>query len=110
MVVYEYCVPTHTPSKADLSASLNDLDQWVSVLGEKANASAAATVGFKQAMANLGNVGFAFGGGCFYGHGVRVSHGDARFQICSQIDSCFDHRRANEVRSFPNSTRVDLCC
>jgi hypothetical protein len=37
--------------------------------------------GFKQAMANLGNVGFAFGGGCFYGHGVRVSGGGARFAV-----------------------------
>jgi hypothetical protein len=39
--------------------------------------------GFKQAMANLGNVGFSFGGGCFYGHGVRVSGGGARFGITS---------------------------
>jgi hypothetical protein len=69
------------PGEADLSASLSDLDQWISVLGEKANASAAAAAGFKQAMANLGNVGFAFGGGCFYGHGVRVSGGDARFAV-----------------------------
>ena len=69
------------PGEADLSASLSDLGQWISVLGEKANASAAATAGFKQAIANLGNVGFAFGGGCFYGHGVRVSDGNARFAV-----------------------------
>jgi hypothetical protein len=69
------------PGEVDLSASLSDLDQWISVFGEKANASEAATAGFKQAMANLGNVGFAFGGGCFYGHGVRVSGGDARFAV-----------------------------
>jgi hypothetical protein len=69
------------PGEADLSASLSDLDQWISVLGEKANASAAAAAGFKQAMANLGNVGFAFGGGCFYGHGVRVSGGNAKFAV-----------------------------
>ncbi len=67
--------------RADLSASLSDLSQWVSVFGEKANASAAATAGFKQAMANLCNVGFAFGGGCFYGHGVRVTDGSARFTV-----------------------------
>jgi hypothetical protein len=71
------------PGRADLSASLTDFSQWTSVFGEKANASAAATAGFKQAMANLGNVGFAFGGGCYYGHGVRVSDGGARFAVIS---------------------------
>jgi hypothetical protein len=65
----------------NLRASLTDLSQWTSVSSEKANASAAATAGFKQAMANLGNVGFSFGGGCFYGHGVRVSGGGARFAV-----------------------------
>ena len=70
---------------AKLSASLTDLSQWTSVFGEKANASAAATAGFKQAMANLGNVGFSFGGGCFYGHGVRVSGGGARFAVTSYV-------------------------
>jgi hypothetical protein len=69
------------PGQADLRASLSDLGEWVSVLGEKANASAAATTGFRQAITNLANVGFAFGGGCFYGHGVRVSGGDARFAV-----------------------------
>jgi hypothetical protein len=68
---------------ANLRASLTDLSQWTSVFGEKANASAAAAAGFKQAIANLGNVGFSFGGGCFYGHGVRVSGGGARFAVTS---------------------------
>jgi hypothetical protein len=71
------------PGQAQLSASLIDLSQWTSVLGEKANTSAAATAGFKNAIANLGNVGFSFGGGCFYGHGVRVSGGGARFAVTS---------------------------
>ena len=66
---------------ANLRASLTDLTQWTSVFGEKANASAAATAGFQQAIANLGSVGFSFGGGCFYGHGVRVSGGGARFTV-----------------------------
>ena len=67
--------------RANLTALLTDLSQWTSVLGERANASTAAAAGFRQAMANLGNVGFAFGGGCFYGHGVRVSGGSARFAV-----------------------------
>lgn len=65
--------------RANLRASLTDLSQWTSVFGEKANASATAAAGFKQAMANLGNVGFSFGGGCFYGHGIGVSGGGASF-------------------------------
>jgi hypothetical protein len=71
------------PGSANLSASLIDLSQWTSVFGEKANESAAATDGFKQAMANLGNVGLSFGGGCFYGHGVRVRDGGALFAVTS---------------------------
>jgi hypothetical protein len=71
------------PGRAYLRALLTDLGQWTSVLGETANASTVAAAGFKQAMANLGNVGFAFGGGCFYGHGVRVSGGGARFAVTS---------------------------
>jgi hypothetical protein len=68
---------------APLTASLTDTSQWTSVFGERADASAAATAGFHQALANLGNVGFTFGGGCFYGHGVRVSRGTARFIVHS---------------------------
>lgn len=63
----------------NLRVSLTDLSQWTSVFGEKANASAAAAAGFRQGMANLGNVGFSFGGGCFFGHGIGVSGGAARF-------------------------------
>jgi hypothetical protein len=37
--------------------------------------------GFQQAIANLGSVGFSFVGGCYYGHGVRVSGGGARFAL-----------------------------
>jgi len=70
---------------ANLRASLKDLSQWTSVFGEKANASAAAAAGFKQAMGNLGNVGFSFGGGCFFGHGVRVSGGGARFAVTNYV-------------------------
>lgn len=69
------------PGAAELSASLTNLSQWESVFGEKADASTSARAGFKRAIARLGNVGFAFGGGCFYGHGVRVSGGAARFAV-----------------------------
>jgi hypothetical protein len=41
---------------ANLNAPLTDFRQWTSVFGEKAHASAAAMVGFKQAIESLGNV------------------------------------------------------
>jgi hypothetical protein len=84
----------------DLSASLTDLSQWTSVFGEKANESATATAGFKQAMANLGSVGFSFGGGCFYGHGVHVSGGDVRFAVRSQVVSLAT-RQSDRVSPYP---------
>ena len=69
------------PGATTLTAQLSDLSQWVSVFGERADASTAATAGFRQAANNLGAVGFSFGGGCSYGHGVRVSGGRARFTV-----------------------------
>ena len=71
------------PGSTTLTAQISDLSQWLSVFGERADASAAATAGFKQAMSNLGAVGFSFGGGCFFGHGVRASGGGARFAVTS---------------------------
>jgi hypothetical protein len=45
-----------------------------------------ATAGFKQAMQNLGAVCFSFGGGCFYGHGVRTNGKIRGVQLFNQID------------------------
>jgi hypothetical protein len=68
-----------TQGSTTLTAEVSDPSQWLSVFGEKADSSPAARAGFRQAMSNLGAVGFSFGGGCFYGHGVRVTGGAARF-------------------------------
>lgn len=68
---------------ATLSAPVTDPSQWISVFGKAGNASAAATAGFTQALHNMAQVGFVFGGGCFYGHGVQVTGGTARFIINS---------------------------
>ncbi len=65
----------------ELVAPLSDPAQWTSVLGKKGDHSEEARVGFLQALQNLGNVGFVFGGGCFYGHGVNVLDGTARFIV-----------------------------
>jgi len=65
---------------ANLTAALSP-DQWTSVFGKKGDHDTAANVGFVQALQNLANVGFVFGGGCYYGHGVNVSGGTARFSL-----------------------------
>ena len=65
---------------ANLTAALTP-DQWTSVFGKKGDHDSAATLGFVQALQNLANVGFVFGGGCYYGHGVNVSGGTARFTL-----------------------------
>jgi len=65
---------------ASLTASLTP-DQWTSVFGKKGDYDSTAKAGFVQALQNLANVGFVFGGGCFYGHGVNVSGGTARFTL-----------------------------
>ena len=73
-----------TPDQANLRASLTDLSQWTSVLGKKANGSA-ATTSFKQAVTNLGNVGFSFGGACFFGQRCsreRSKREVWRYQLC----------------------------
>jgi hypothetical protein len=82
---WSYAAYELAPGSITLRASLSDLGQWKSVYGEQAEVSDAATGGFKRSIANLGAVGFSFGGGCFYGHGVRVSGGSARFAASSYI-------------------------
>jgi hypothetical protein len=56
-------------------------DQWSDVNGRFGNADSTATANFRQAIQSLGSVGMTFGGGCFFGHGVNVSGGTARFTV-----------------------------
>jgi len=51
---------------------------WRSVFGKTGEANPRA---FADALANLGSVGVTFGGGCFYGHGVRILRGRAAFTM-----------------------------
>ena len=37
--------------------------------------------GFKELLGKMGNIGLTFGGGCFFGHGVNVSGGSAKFIV-----------------------------
>ena len=48
-------------------------DQWTNVVGKR------SSWGFAKTRKNMGNIGVTFGGGCFFGHGVNVSGGSARF-------------------------------
>jgi hypothetical protein len=51
---------------------------WRSVFGKTGDANPHA---FADALADLGHVGVTFGGGCFYGHGVRILRGRAAFTM-----------------------------
>jgi hypothetical protein len=54
-------------------------NQWSSVFGKLGSHDAASLDGFRSALKNVGQVGLVFGGGCFFGHGVSVSGGSAKF-------------------------------
>ena len=56
-------------------------DQWSSVNGKFGNADASATAGFQAALKSVTSLGLTFGGGCFFGHGVNVRGGTARFVL-----------------------------
>ena len=51
---------------------------WTSVFGKSGESNPRA---FAAALADLSSVGVTFGGGCFYGHGVRVLNGRATFTM-----------------------------
>lgn len=56
-------------------------ENWSSVYGRFGNQGPAALNGFRRATRTVRQVGFTFGGGCFFGHGVRVLKGKARFLL-----------------------------
>lgn len=66
------------PGSATLTVPLTP-DQWSSVFGKRGDYDPASLAGFQEALQNVGQVGMTFGGGCFFGHGVNVSGGTARF-------------------------------
>jgi hypothetical protein len=48
-------------------------DQWTNIEGQR------DPKGFETLLNNVGDIGITFGGGCFFGHGVNVESGSARF-------------------------------
>jgi hypothetical protein len=55
-----------------MTVPFDEAGKWLSVFGERGDASAGAAAGFATAKANLGALGLTFGGGCFRGHGVNL--------------------------------------
>lgn len=66
------------PGDAVLRVPL-DPSQWSNLWSAKGDADPETTAGFHGVLENLSEVGFTMGGGFFYGHGVRVGGGNARF-------------------------------
>ncbi len=58
-------------------------DQWSDVYGHFGNENADTLAGWNAAINNVSSLGMTFGGGCFFGHGVYVVNGTARFTINS---------------------------
>jgi hypothetical protein len=59
-----------------------DPAQWSNVSGHKGDFNADTLAGFNSAMQDHNGIGFTFGGGCFFGHGVGLAAGGtARFTL-----------------------------
>lgn len=58
-------------------------ESWSSVFGKFGTYDAASLEGFLSALSHVSSLGVTFGGGCFFGHGVYVTDGIARFILTS---------------------------
>lgn len=56
-------------------------DSWSDVNGEFGNFNVNTIAQFAATKARVAELGFTFGGGCFFGHGVSVQGGTARFEL-----------------------------
>lgn len=56
-------------------------ENWSSVNGRFGNADSATRFQFDKALLNVSRLGVTFGGGCSFGHGIRVRGGTARFAL-----------------------------
>jgi len=66
-----------TEGQYSLTVPLNP-GQWQSVDGKNGEEASDA---FYAALEEVENIGLTFGGGCYYGHGVNVSGGEASFAL-----------------------------
>jgi len=56
-------------------------DRWSAANGLFANDNPDTLESFNETLFHPGRIGFSFGGGSFFGHGVKVKNGQARFSI-----------------------------
>jgi hypothetical protein len=56
-------------------------ESWSSVNGRFGHADSEARFHFAKALLNVTRLGLTFGGGCAFGHGIRVQGGTARFVL-----------------------------
>ena len=68
------------PGTYTITAPCNDLVNWSSVYGKSASTVPSS---FASLLANLRDIALTFGGGSFYGHGVRVYGGNIKFTVVS---------------------------
>lgn len=87
---------------------------WSGVYGEFANSSPAARAAWLNTLAHPGRLGFTFGGGSFFGHGVNVSGGNVDINLTSLIFSatslgscqpCGGHAAVKSASSKPAATK-----
>lgn len=73
------------PGVFSLEAPLTP-DKWSSALGKMGNLDGASLAGFNAAKQYIGDIGITFGGGSFFGHGVRLvpNTGTANF-VCTEF-------------------------
>ena len=71
------------PPETSLSPRHLTPDQWSSVFGRLGSLNATTVKGFQDALGDLGHVGMTIGGGSFFGYGVNISGGTARFALVS---------------------------
>ncbi len=56
-------------------------EHWSSVNGRFGSADGETRFNFEKALLNVTRLGLTFGGGCSFGHGIRISGGSARFML-----------------------------
>lgn len=56
-------------------------EYWSSVDGRFGHADAETRFAFERALLNVSRLGLTFGGGCSFGHGIRVSGGTAKLML-----------------------------
>jgi hypothetical protein len=60
-------------------------EQWSSVDGRFGNADSQTRAAFENALRHVSRLGLTFGGGCFFGHGVKVHGGRAEFALIEYV-------------------------